>query len=588
VGYCLSLGIMLSVAVSSAPAESNPAGVQPTGPRTVDVSPTTMLAQRGLNLGDLFRNRSPNRGGWSTGGVGGHSGGPGHSGDSEHSGHGPPSGGFHPPPSGGFHPPSSGGFHPPHGPGHSSGGHSPILPIPIPIPIRPPYRPGPVYPNYPTYPTPSTTVVPSNTVPAQPEEPVEPEPNVVVVEPESNAFIDKLNFKVITAKELGAFKDQITKKTDQLGDELKALFPGNEQAIDELVALAHSGKLNPAALQQAVAALGANLALQQQLQATKLLKQLAFNNMAMAALLAVNINNLNININLININVNVNLMGGGVWIGYWGFPWWPWDYPLWLGPGMWWGPCAYCPYPYYNPQLTGADALGVPYGIADPIPNYDGEIIESGILLKNAGGSAVNYTVDGQKFSMEPEYRQVIPRERIVVAFNRGGSYGNARYGISEGTYKFTPTDRGWELYKHTSKVTINNADNPFPFKYVLNNERQTLPAGSQTEHTGKYPLVFQFDSGQGQVRQKMVEQGVYVVAVGGDGGLDLFRPEEVSMPAPIAEMSKKLDAETQNIFAEPDKIPNLFGDTTASTTTATQPSGTPPNVPSLFGNETR
>jgi len=470
------------------------------------------------------------------------------------------------------------------------GGHTPIIPIPIPIrPLRPyrPYYPRPDYtpiPNYvprPDY-TPGTTPapVPSNVLPTQPQPAVQPEVNVVPVDPKPNNLIADLGVKPITPQQLAAFKKQITKKSVQLGADLKKLLPGNDQAIDQLVALANSGKLTPLALQQFVGPLGPNLALQVQLQVSGLLKQLAFNNLAMAALLNVNINLLNLNL----INININIVGGGVLGGFWGFPWWPWSYPIWLGPGVWWGPCAYCPYPYYNPLLNGADALGIPYSIAQPAPNYAGKFITSGILLTNAGGAAVNYTVNGRRYTMQPNYQQAIARRRIAIAFSRGGSFGSARYGIDEGWYQFTATDRGWELYKHTAKITLDNADNPFSFNYVLNNQSHTLKGGYRQELTGKYPLELKFDNGKGQVVRRVLVKGDFKIALGGDGTLELFKPEDVNVPAPIAEMAKKADQKPPNLFAEPEKIPSLFGDSTAAVPPPPPDEQPAPGEPSLFG----
>ncbi len=570
--YCLSLGIAFSVALWTAPGEPGPAGARTARPSTVEVPSSTILAQFG-DLGGLLQAGSEGRSGRDRERQR-------RSGEQSGESHGPTIR---------ITPPST---------SHGEGGHSPIIPIPIPIPTRPTY-PG-YYPPYqprPSYTPRPPTRVPSNMIPEQPPELVPPETNVVLVKPESNDFTKDLTFRPITAKELQAFKDQITKKNQELGEELKKLFAGNEPAIDQLLDLANNGKLDAKALQGFVAAFGGGLNVQQQLQATGLLKQLAFNNIALGVLLNVNINNLNIsitNINLVNVNINVNVLGGA-WIGFWGFPWWPWNYPIWLGPGIWWGPCVYCPYPYYNPNLTGADALGVPYSIADPVPDYPDTPVTSGILLANAGGAAVNYTLDGQPFSMPPDYRQTIARRSLVVAFDRGGSFGQAKYRVDEGWYKFTATDRGWELYKHTAKVTLDNTDNPFEFKYVLDNQRQSLPSGYQKEHTGKYPLVLRFDNGKGQTKQKVLEKGAFQIALSGEGTLDLFRPEDVTMPAPIAEMAKQADEQTKNIFAEPDKIPNLFGDATAgaktlgpqpTTSPDAPPPPPPPGVPSLFGNE--
>ena len=485
---------------------------------------------------------------------------------------------------------------------HGKGNHGPTITLPLPIPTRPShtypphhpnsnhtprpnYTPGPNYgprPNYtprPNYhPGFTTTPVPSNVAPTQPEVSAAPDTNVILASPEPNNFLDNLGIKPITPQQLKAFQDQITQKNDQLAQDLKKLLPGNDQAIDQLVILAKSGKLDAQAVQRFISALGGNLNLKLQLQATRFLKQLIFNNLAMKALLNVNVNLLNINI------VNVNVGGGGMWGGFWGFPQWPWNYPLWLGPGVWWGPCGHCMHPYYNSHLNGAAVLGIPYSVVDPVSTYHGEIIKSGILLMNAGNTPVNYAFDGRRFAMEPDYQQVVARSRITIAFDRGGSFGHAKYGIDEGWYKFTATDRGWELYEHTAKITLDNSENPFPFTYVLNNQRQALQPGYRQQHTGKYPLELKFDNGKGQIIRKMLPEGDFRVAVGTNGGLELFRPEDVTMPAPIAEMSKKAEKSIPNIFAEPEKIPNLFGDTAGSVTSPQSPEAVAPPTPSLFG----
>jgi len=36
---------------------------------------------------------------------------------------------------------------------------------------------------------------------------------------------------------------------------------------------------------------------------------------------------------------------------------------------------------------------------------------------------------------------------QYVIEFHRGGSFGNARYGMSEGLFWFKRTEHGWELY---------------------------------------------------------------------------------------------------------------------------------------------
>ena len=476
---------------------------------------------------------------------------------------------------------------------HGHGNHGPTINFPIPIPTRPTYTPPQHYPrphytprpNYTPVPnTPPqriTTSVPSNVLPTQPQEADEPITNIVPAVPKPNNFLDDLDIKRITPQQIKAFQDQITKKNQQLGEDLKKLFPGNDQAIDELINLANKGNLNAQAVERFILGLGGNLGLQVQLRATGFFKRLIFNNLAMGALLNVNVNLLGLNINIVNVNI-----GGGPWGGFWGFPQWPWSYPIWVGPGVWWGPCLRCAYPYYNPRLNGAWVLGIPYSVASPVPNFGGEIVSRGILLMNAGGSTVNYTIDGRRSTMEPEYQQTIPRSRVSIAFDRGGSFGHAKYGIDKGWYKFTATDRGWELFKYSAEITLDNGDNPFVFRYVLNNQQQSLQPGYRQKHSSAYPLELKFDNGQGQTTRKMLIEGDFKVAVGPSGGLELFRPEDVTTPAPIAEMSKKADESTSNIFAEPEKIPDLFGDTARSVTHSESSKSAAPATPNLFGSE--
>ncbi len=492
-----------------------------------------------------------------------------------------------------------------HDPGQGSHGPTITLPIPTrPNYTNPSHNPGykftpkpnypsrlnsPTRPNYPTRPNvipprPITNSVPSNVVPTQPQVSVEPETNILPTNPQPNNFLDNLGIKAITPQQLKAFQDQITKKNHQLADDLKKLFPGNDQAIDELVNSANSGSLDAQAVQRLIAILGGKLNLQLQLQATGFFKQLIFNNLALKALLNVNFNLLNIN--NININlVNVNVGGGRPWGGFWGFPRWPWNSPVWLGPGVWWGPCANCNYPYYNPRLNGAAVLGIPYSTVTPVSNFYGDLLTGGILLMNTGDSTVNYTFDGQQFTMEPDYQQVVPRNRLTIAFDRGGRFGQAKYGIDAGWYQFAATDRGWELFKHSAEITLDN-DNPFPFAYVLNNQRQTLQPGYRQQHTGVYPLELKFDNGKGSTTRKILAKGDFKVAVDTNGGLELFRPEDVTTPAPIAEMSKKAHESTPNIFAEPEKIPDLFGNTAANATLTNSSAPIAPPTPSLFGTD--
>ncbi len=194
-------------------------------------------------------------------------------------------------------------------------------------------------------------------------------------------------------------------------------------------------------------------------------------------------------------------------------------------------------------MMTGnaAQVAGLSVGIGPPVPDTDAEEILGGVLLLNLGDEEVHYNVNSDQFSMTPDYRQLLPGGSTwAVEFDRGGTHGKAKYGISNGTYAFTPTDTGWELYEQPeSKVTIDNRDNEFAFNYVLNNTQQTVAAGDANEHSHKYPMVIRFDDGTGQERRKLLDKEKYTLAVTAEGTMDLYEPSYVEPPIKIEQVAK-------------------------------------------------
>ena len=193
--------------------------------------------------------------------------------------------------------------------------------------------------------------------------------------------------------------------------------------------------------------------------------------------------------------------------------------------------------------MTGnaAQVAGLSVGIGPPVPDSDVEEMLNGVLLLNEGDKEVHYNVNSDQFSMPPDYTQALPGDDIwAVEFDRGGTHGKTKYGISNGTYAFTPTDTGWELYEQPeSKVTIDNTDNEFPFNYVINNTQQTVAAGEANEHSHKYPMVIRFDDGTGQERRKALDKEKYTLAVTAEGTMDLFEPSYVEPPIKIEQVAK-------------------------------------------------
>ncbi len=185
-----------------------------------------------------------------------------------------------------------------------------------------------------------------------------------------------------------------------------------------------------------------------------------------------------------------------------------------------------------------AQAMGMPVPDGSPLPESASKMITEGVVLLNHGDDEANYHVNGKSYSMGPNYSQTLQVGRSwSVTFDRGNSQETARHTLREGTYKFVSTENGWTLYKHVSRVTVDNSQNPFDFHYVVNNQRHSVAAGASKDHTDKYPLIVRFDSGDGSIRQKKIYKGTHVIAMADDGSLDLYAADNIASPVPPEQM---------------------------------------------------
>jgi hypothetical protein len=214
-----------------------------------------------------------------------------------------------------------------------------------------------------------------------------------------------------------------------------------------------------------------------------------------------------------------------------------------------------------------AQAIGMQIAAGEPVPESQSDLVTSGTVLKNAGESDVHYILnETQNFTMKPKFSQALPKGVTWVAtFDRGGDYGQARYQLEEGTYKFTPTKIGWELYLMAEfNATIDNTRNATDFNYVLNNTAYTVAAHEKREHSEKYLPIIRFDNGSGKVRQKNLSSGVFSISMTADNTLDLFTAESLAA-APSAPNDSSTS--TPKVSNAADKTPiNLFGRAAAPT----------------------
>jgi hypothetical protein len=180
-------------------------------------------------------------------------------------------------------------------------------------------------------------------------------------------------------------------------------------------------------------------------------------------------------------------------------------------------PAAYQPPVYQQapPSPTVAQAAPARPAAAQPPAPGSGD---DGILLmadKELGGS-VNYTLDGNPYEMQPGHTQNLDGAKTwTIRFDRGGSFGQAEYGLSSGAYEWVVTERGWDLRSKTFVATLDNTRNPFEFNFVAADRQEVVAAGQTRTITTKRPLVITFDRGDGREPARVrLTTGTYHVAV--------------------------------------------------------------------------
>ena len=203
---------------------------------------------------------------------------------------------------------------------------------------------------------------------------------------------------------------------------------------------------------------------------------------------------------------------------------------------------------------TAASALGLPAGTEPPVEDASGTAAVLGangitIINPEATGSAVNYSLGAESFVLEPGMHKQHGSTNQTIVFDKGESFGETRYSLAQGTYRFSAGAKGWELSRATFTVTIDNSDSPIDFSYAFNNEQVTIPAGSVKTHTSNSLPVVRFNKGdEGEDARKELDSGTYYVAINPETNLiDVFaaKPE----PSKIAVLKKKTGRQTAKRF---------------------------------------
>ncbi len=134
--------------------------------------------------------------------------------------------------------------------------------------------------------------------------------------------------------------------------------------------------------------------------------------------------------------------------------------------------------------------------------------------------------------------------EPWLVEFDRGVGGVQARYSLTAGTYTFSMTDQGWDLFNTTvsqSSATPASSDPPAadvpsgensqrivvqnpkgtsgPVNFMIDGSSYTLAVGSSQELSTKAPCVIEFDRGTGGATGRYtLASGSYTFSVSDNG----------------------------------------------------------------------
>ena len=104
------------------------------------------------------------------------------------------------------------------------------------------------------------------------------------------------------------------------------------------------------------------------------------------------------------------------------------------------------------------------------------------IELSNSEDDTVAYTLDGERFDLQPRYSQKLTtRPSWVIEFDRGGNTGKVSYTLTQGKYKFVATDHGWDLNQDTDHPAAPTPSTTTPITAMA--ARRTL-GGDHTRAT--------------------------------------------------------------------------------------------------------
>jgi hypothetical protein len=158
-----------------------------------------------------------------------------------------------------------------------------------------------------------------------------------------------------------------------------------------------------------------------------------------------------------------------------------------------------------------------------PAPAPTDSAVSSRIVLINPGdtGAPVGYRLgNANQVLQSGEQQDSTFAGRTVVVFDRGAGNGRASYSLSEGTYRWKVTSGGWDLFRVTFRISLDNSASGGDFRFQQNGADALVPAGQSQAIASAFPVVIAFDRGDGSApTERSLQTGTYRVAVSADSG---------------------------------------------------------------------
>ncbi len=160
-------------------------------------------------------------------------------------------------------------------------------------------------------------------------------------------------------------------------------------------------------------------------------------------------------------------------------------------------------------------------------------------------GGTITYVVGAERYTLEPGYEQEHELDTPpIIEFDRGGSFGLARYTLQPVRYAFVVGGRGWDIQPRDYEATLDNRDNSNDFHFMRGTEPDVVPARQIRLIRYTSPIRVSFDRGDGaEPALKELGDGSYKIGVDARTGLfDLFpgndggQSENVEVPQDAAD----------------------------------------------------